>query len=235
MSAAEKRPPFSVSASVLPRNLLRKRPRIPGLGFGFASIHEGPPPAVHEAELGLASRMAPARALEFRTGRWALRRALRDAGLAPGPVLRDGRRPLPPPGVAVSLSHSHGIAVAVAGPAAAFPALGIDLELGSLPTAAAHLVLHPAEPLLPAAPRSAADRRLTTLFSVKEAAYKAFSALLDDSARRRGVLPGLRALQVRRTAGGYTARADAVPGAEVQVTVRHLPEGVLSWAVPVRI
>jgi hypothetical protein len=229
MSIAEIHTRPSAARSALPRDILRGRPRIPGLGFGFASVHEGPWPAVHDAEIGLAARMSPARAAEFRTGRRAVRRALLDAGLTPGPVLRDGRRPLPPPGTAVSLSHSGGIAVALAGPAAAHPAPGVDLELGALPAAAAHLVLHPAEPRPPA---GAGPEWLTTVFSAKEAAYKAFSALLDDTARRRGALPGLRAILTTPTPTGFTARTDAVPGAVIEVTVHRFPGGVLTWALP---
>ncbi|MFI0939823.1 4'-phosphopantetheinyl transferase [Streptomyces sp. NPDC021020] len=229
MSTTEMPARPSASRSALPRDILRGRPRIPGVGFGFASVHEGPWPAVHDAETGLADRMPPARAAEFRTGRRAVRRALLEAGLTPGPVLRDGRRPLPPPGTAVSVSHSGGVAVALAGSAAGFPALGVDLELGTLPAGAAHLVLHPAEQR---PPTGAGDQWLTTVFSAKEAAYKAFSALLDDTARRRGALPGLRAIRMLRTPAGFTARVDAVPGAAVEVTVHRFPGGVLTWALP---
>lgn len=244
MNRTETRPSFSFSAPIrtLPRNLRHFRPAVPGLGFGFASVHEGPPPAVHEAEMRLATGMPPARRAEFLVGRCAAHRALRDAALPAGAVLRDGRRPSPPAGLVVSISHSRGVAVAVAAPAARFAALGVDLELSPLPVRAAHLVLRPAESVLLDGERGGAERRLLAAFSAKEAAYKAFSALLHECGEQAGdgdgaasaALPGLRAVHLRRHGDGFTARTPALPGTELDVTVSRLPEGVLSWALPRR-
>lgn len=230
MNSTESLRSFASPVRTLPRNILRTRPRIPGLGFGFVSIHEGPPAGEHSAEMRLAEQMPQARRAEFRAGRWALRRALHDAGLAAGPVLRHGRRPALPAGISASVSHSGGMAVAVAGPAVAFPAVGIDLELGTIPQRAAHLVLRRSESALLAGPGERADRRLLALFSAKEAAYKAFGPLLEavDGA---DALPGLRAVRLGRDADGFLAEADALPGVVLRVTVRHLSEGVLSWAL----
>ncbi|KUJ69015.1 hypothetical protein ACZ90_14290 [Streptomyces albus subsp. albus] len=218
---------FTARALPLPRALLRSRPRATGLGFGVSSLHEGPPPAVREAERDLSRAMPPRRRADFLIGRCALHRALRDAGLSAGPVLREGPRPRLPAGIRASLSHSDGIAVAVAGPADRFPVLGVDLELTGIPLRAAHLVLGPTEaPELLHAADASPEQCLLAAYSAKEAAFKALSPLAGDA------LPGLRAILLRPYPGGYLATAAARPGQQLRVTLRWLPRGVLTWAVP---
>ncbi|MFJ5549099.1 4'-phosphopantetheinyl transferase superfamily protein [Streptomyces sp. NPDC093225] len=212
-----------VPVQTLPRHLHRVRPRLRGVGFGIASVHEGPPPAVHEAELALAAQMPPARRADFLIGRCALRRALRDAGIAAGPVLREGPRPRFPAGVTGSVSHSRGVAVAVVARTAEVPGLGVDLEFGGPPPAAAHLVLGPAERDLVRS--AAAQRRMLELYAAKEAAFKALSPLLGAE------LPGLRAVRLRPRADGFAAGPAAGPGPEALVTCRPVPGGMLAWAV----
>ena len=229
MNTTEARPWFSSPARTLPRAIRHIRPWFPGLGFGFASVHEGPPPAVHDDEMRLAEEMPPARRADFLVGRCALHRALRDAGLTAGAVLRAGRRPLLPAGIAASISHSGGVAVALAGPAGRFAPLGVDVELTGIPPGAAHLVLRPAEASLIEGPREISAARLLGAFSAKEAAFKALSPRLGDR------LPGLRSVRLHPHPGGYVAFAEALPGIELDVTVRHLTEGVLSWALPRRL
>ncbi|MEV7414887.1 4'-phosphopantetheinyl transferase superfamily protein [Streptomyces sp. NPDC089919] len=211
----------------LPRALAHFRPRVPGLGFAVASVHEGPPPAVRAAERELAEGMEPYRRADFLIGRSALHRALRAAGLNAGAVLFDGPRPRLPAGIAASISHSDGVAVAVAGPAGRFRSVGVDLELTELPAAAAHLVLAGPEAGLlrgPAGPRAAGER-LRVLYSAKEAAFKALSPVLGPELR------GLRDLRLQPWADGYLAHAEQRPGLRVPVSVRRLPQGVLCWAV----
>lgn len=205
-----------------PRALIKAWPRIAGLEFASAFAHEGPPLAVGAEERRLARSMPAARRSDFLTGRSALHRALRKAGLAAPDVLFDGPRPRLPAGVSASLSHSGGTAVAVAGPAGRFRTLGVDLELAGPPPSAAHLVLHQEEAILLA---SAGRRPLLTLFSAKEAAFKAFSPLAGAR------LPGLRAVRLRPFADGYLARTGCLDLA-VRVYVRPLPHGVLTCAVP---
>jgi 4'-phosphopantetheinyl transferase EntD len=170
--------------------------------------------------------MPPGRRTDFLTGRSALHRALRAAGLAADAVLCDGPRPLLPEGISASISHSGGVAVAVAGPSDRFRTLGVDLELTGLPLEAAHLVLRgPEARLLRGAPDAAA-RRLLALFSAKEAAFKALSPVIGRE------LLGLRDISLSASADGYLAQAARHPGPRLQVSARHLPGGVLCWAVP---
>ncbi|MGA5131344.1 4'-phosphopantetheinyl transferase superfamily protein [Streptomyces olivoreticuli] len=210
----------------LPRALTRLRPRTPGLGFGTAYVHEGPPYAVRDAELRLTRTMTPRRRADFLIGRCALHRALRDAGLSADAVLCDGPRPRLPAGISASISHSNGIAVAVAGPTSLFRTLGVDLELNDVPREAAHLVLHASEAVLPEGDDAAVARHLLAAYAAKEAAFKALSPVLGAG------LPGLRALRLAPHADGYLAHAPAGPGLCLRVTVHHLSRGVLAWAVP---
>ncbi|MFI9246190.1 4'-phosphopantetheinyl transferase superfamily protein [Streptomyces sp. NPDC053086] len=196
------------------------------MGFAVASVHEGPPVAVTDEERRLARTMPPPRRGDFLIGRSALHRTVRAAGLTAGPVRCDGPRPRLPEGISASISHSRGIAVAVAGPADRFPTLGVDLELADLPVRAAHLVLREPERPLLGPPRTAA-RRLLTLCSAKEAAFKALSPLTGPALR------GLRDLRLTPDGAGFLAQADGHPERRVRVSVRQLPEGgLLWWALP---
>ncbi|WP_190019195.1 4'-phosphopantetheinyl transferase superfamily protein [Streptomyces lucensis] len=178
-----------------------------------------------DEERQLARTMPQPRRGDFLIGRSALHRAARAAGLSTGPVLCDGPRPRLPGGIAASISHSRGIAVAVAGPADRYPALGVDLELTELPLRAAHLVLgEPERPLL--GPARTAARRLLTLYSAKEAAFKALSPLTGPALR------GLRDLRLTPDGAGYLARAAGHPERSARVSVRELPQGgALCWAL----
>lgn len=211
---------------ILPRVFAGAGPRIPGVRFAVASVHEGPPVAVTDEERRLARTMPPPRRGDFLMGRSALHRTVRAAGLTAGPVLCDGPRPRLPEGISAPISHSRGIAVAVAGPADRFPTLGIDLELADRPVRAAHLVLREPERPLLGPPRTAA-RRLLTLYSAKEAAFKALSPLTGPALR------GLRDLRLTPDGAGFLAQADGHPERRVRVSVRQLPEGGLPcWALP---
>ncbi|WEO94228.1 4'-phosphopantetheinyl transferase superfamily protein [Streptomyces sp. FXJ1.172] len=217
---------FSGTLRNLPRAFSAAGPRISGMGFAVASVHEGPPVAVTDEERCLARTMQQPRRSDFLIGRSALHRAVRAAGLTAGPVLCDGPRPRLPEGLSASISHSRGVAVAVAGPADRFPVLGVDLELADLPLRAAHLVLRePERPLL--GPPRTAPQRLLALYSAKEAAFKALSPVLGPHLR------GLRDVRLTPDGAGFLAQAGRHPGPRVRVSVRHLPAGgVLCWALP---
>ena len=212
-------------------------PRLAALGaaLGLARVDEpGTPRPAAPGEEALAAAMQPTRRRDFLAGRRALRRAMATAGLPPAEVLRDGRRPRLPDGCAASISHSGGLAVALAGPRTRLRALGCDLELHALPLAAAHLVLDPGERArlgAAADPAATAERRLLAMFSAKEAALKAFSALLP--ADRAPTL--LLDLTTAPAPGGFRVWPRQHPRAalhvHVQVLVRVHPTGpgVFTW------
>ncbi|MER5730662.1 4'-phosphopantetheinyl transferase superfamily protein [Streptomyces sp. NPDC002138] len=210
----------------LPAQLRQQRPRLPGLGFGTSSLHEGPPPGVRAAERALAATMPPARRSEFLIGRCALHRALRDAGIEAGAVLFDGRGPGLPPGVTGSISHANGMAVAIAARTHEVLSLGIDVEFTVPPLEAAHLVLGPGDQRSLVTRRGEVARdRLLRAFSAKEAAFKALSPLVGAAG-----LPGLRAVRLEPLGAGFAAWPVDRPELVAEVTVRPLPAGVLSWA-----
>ena len=126
--------------------------------------------AVHRASLFADERAAmaaarPRRRDEFATGRAALRAALGRPVAVP---VGDGGRPVLPPDVTGSIAHDDAVAVAVAGSSARWAALGVDLErAGPMPADEAALVRRTDEGDL--------DARM--VFVLKEAAYKAWSAL----------------------------------------------------------
>ncbi|WP_052069152.1 4'-phosphopantetheinyl transferase family protein [Streptacidiphilus albus] len=208
-------------------------PRLAALGaaLGLARVDEPAAPRPAPGEAALAAPMHPTRRREFLAGRRALHRAMATAGLPPAEVLRDGRRPLLPEGCAASISHSGGLAVALAGPGPRLRALGCDLELHALPLAAAHLVLGPGERarLRTVADPATAERDLLATFSAKEAAFKAFSALLPGD-RAPSLLLDLTAAPVP---GGLRVRSRRHPSAAVHVHVHPTALGVFTWtAVP---
>nr|BBD17744.1 phosphopantetheinyl transferase [Streptomyces sp.] len=192
-----------------------------GLALGTAAAGD---PAAHPAGPGeerLAAGMLPVRRGDFLAGRRAARRALAAAGLpATAEILYEdgGRRPRPPAGCAASISHSGGLAVAVA--AAGSRALGCDLELRGLPSEAARLVLSEDE-------RPWAEGRLTAAFSAKEAAFKAYSALLPAADAPTSLL----GIAARPVPGGFRTRPGRLPGPELEVRVRPAGPGVFSWTV----
>ncbi|GAA0449100.1 hypothetical protein GCM10009544_09910 [Streptomyces stramineus] len=169
--------------------------------------------------------MLPGRRRDFLAGRGAARRALAAAGLPAGEILREGRRPVLPAGSVGSISHSAGLAVALAAPAHRFRALGCDLELRGLPTAAAHVVLTPDEQTwaIGAPTPAEAEHRLLAAFSAKEAAFKAFGTLLPGS------VTNLLGIAAHPVPGGFRARPRALPDRVLEVRVHPVGPGVFSW------
>jgi 4'-phosphopantetheinyl transferase EntD len=118
----------------------------------------------------------PARLREFAAGRHAARMAMQAAGL-PAVALPMGadRAPLWPDGVIGSLTHTRSLCLAVAGQAGAPSGIGIDLEPATpLQRNLWDSILLPEEQI--ALMRAPVDQRgllAKTVFSAKEAAYKA--------------------------------------------------------------
>ncbi|WP_329396105.1 enterobactin synthetase [Streptomyces melanogenes] len=208
--------------------LLRPALRALGLSLGLARADDPRARAVGPGESAAAAAMPPPRRRDFLAGRCAARRALAGAGGPAGEIPRAGRRPLFPSGFAGSISHSGGLGVALAAPAERFPALGCDLELRGLPLESAHIVLGPDErgPVDDAPDRAVAAYRLLCAFSAKEAAFKAFGALLGEEAPAT-----LLAIATRPVPGGFRARPRSLPGHVIDVRVRPAGPGVFSWAV----
>lgn len=215
----------SVRASAV-RSLRLLEPvlRAQGLCLGLAYTHDPSACPAGPAERELAAAVGPVRRRDFLAGRLAARRALAGAGGPAEEIPRTGRRPLFPTGFAGSISHSGGLAVALAAPGV--PALGCDLELRELPLESAHIVLGPDERTwLDGTPAATAARRLLAAFSAKEAAFKAFGALLGEQAPAT-----LLALSARPVPGGFRARSRSLPDRFVDVRVRPAGPGVFSWA-----
>jgi 4'-phosphopantetheinyl transferase EntD len=155
----------------------------------------------------------PPRRVEFATGR-ALLRELLDTGDAIGVLA--SRAPALPDGWVGSLAHDPEVAVAVVAPAGRYGALGVDVEAtGAMDVDETAIVLRPDEAGL--------DARLA--FTLKEAAYKAWSGLggrlLDHHDVRLAVGDD----------GAFAATVDGgalvLPGRYVEVAGRFL---ALAWA-----
>ncbi len=133
---------------------------------------------LHPGEVAFTRAMSPARMATFTAGRSAARAGLQALGVAPGPVSIDrGGIPGWPSGVIGSITHTESVAYAVVA-AADDPssyAVGIDAEqrrrvgrdvLSLVMTTNEQEVWSRLDP-------AGADRFATTLFSAKEALYKA--------------------------------------------------------------
>jgi 4'-phosphopantetheinyl transferase EntD len=95
-----------------------------------AEAFDDPPDAVlHPQEEAVISRAVEKRRREFRTVRHCARRALRDLGLPPAPVLSgEHREPLWPPGVVGSMTHCAGYRAAAVARSRDLLTVGIDAE-----------------------------------------------------------------------------------------------------------
>lgn len=146
----------------------------------------------------------PARLREFAAGRAAARAALAALGHPPATLpMQAGRAPLWPPGIAGSLTHS---ATACLVAVTAAPALiGLDIEPDEpLP---ADLI-----PLILTATEDPREARL--IFSAKETAWKAISALVPQT-------PGFDAMAVTLTASSFTATVTRALGPLPAGTALH--------------
>ncbi|CAM5240469.1 4'-phosphopantetheinyl transferase [Streptomyces xanthochromogenes] len=165
------------------------------------------------AERALCEGAGPRREGEFTTGRWCAHRALARLGVRPVAVGRGTRgEPLWPPGVLGSITHCPGFRAAALCRAGDAWALGIDAEVDAPLPARVRARLISADEARRVRPENAGER---LLFSAKEAAYKACSALVGD-----GHAPPLAELRILVEPGGhepgaggrFRVRAPAVPG-----------------------
>ncbi|WP_327321224.1 4'-phosphopantetheinyl transferase superfamily protein [Streptomyces sp. NBC_01210] len=198
-----------------------------GLALGHATVEVSGARPAGPGEEGLVSGMVGARRREFLAGRCAVRRALWAAGSpAAEEILYEGRRPRLPDDFVGSISHSDGLAVALAAARLRFRAVGCDLELRRLPTECAHIVLTGDERAWMQGARTPeeAEWRLLSVFSAKEAAFKAFAVLLGEAAPT--TLLGIAARPVR---GGFEARPRHLVGGRLKVEVRPCAQGAFSW------
>ena len=136
----------------------------PGVRTGVRRIDPADVDRLAPIERVAVERAVDKRRREFATGRVLLRELL---GSADGIAVAAGRAPVWPPGWCGSLAHDHEYTVAAVSDAPGVRALGIDVEPAT-PLAAdlARLILR--------ADEAGLDAHLA--FSLKEAAYKAWSA-----------------------------------------------------------
>ncbi|MGH3843161.1 MAG: 4'-phosphopantetheinyl transferase family protein [Pseudonocardiaceae bacterium] len=143
---------------------------------------DDPPDAVlYPGEAEVISRAVDKRRREFRTVRHCARRALRQLGLPPAPVLRGERgEPLWPSGVVGSMTHCGGYRAAALALSCQVRALGIDAEphqplpAGVLDVVALEDERHRLSELAAADNATCWDR---ILFCAKETVYKAWFPL----------------------------------------------------------
>ena len=227
MTAVLERPPTAGLAA----SLRALRPALAGVGLGVVTRCG----TASVEDYRQASRMTPRRRAEFLLGREALREAMAEARLpAVGTVPVVEGRPRLPAGVVGALSHSGGIAVALAGPASRYAAVGVDLELDTLPLGSAHLVLLGAERdwLATAPSRPAGERALISAFCAKEAAFKAFAQLPAARVDR------LRQVRLVQHGRGFRCGPEPAPAGTARVGVTRVgaerpgdPAGTFAWTV----
>ncbi|AYV32419.1 4'-phosphopantetheinyl transferase superfamily protein [Streptomyces sp. CJ_13] len=150
---------------------------LPDTAIALFPATPGAAASLHEEERRLLPRLPSARRPGFVAGRAAAGRALELLDVQ-GPVLRDGRRPLFPPGAQGSISHATGpIGASIASTHPDVIAVGIDLErTDRLGRGADRLVCTMRERSWVARARRP-ESRLSVLFSAKEAIYKALHGI----------------------------------------------------------
>ncbi len=162
-----------------------------GVRTGARAIDERDVAGLQPAERDAVATARPPRRREFATGRALLRDLL---GVPDAIPRLPSRQPGWPDGVRGSLAHDHEVAVAAVSRDPAIRALGIDVELqGPLEPDEAALVLR--------ADDGDIDPRLA--FTMKEAAYKAWSSLGGAHLEHH---------DVRVTVEGDTYRAELLDG-----------------------
>ena len=201
-------------------------------GFATLGPKEDPESEVFEEELiCLSPRAAPKRRRDLMAGRAASRRALKQLG---GPQLSipkgPGGAPIWPPSWRGSLSHTGGVAAALVGPAARYLGLGLDIERrqrrineGVIP-----MVCTPKERAWVEGPGW--PERLLSLFSAKEAIFKAFYPI-------EGRALGFMEAQLQAEEGGFQAELLAAaskrhsPGFHFKILLHQSPGLLLSAVI----
>ncbi len=212
---------LSQQEGLITRLLQAARPGLHPIGYGVATAGDYRQVALYPEEEWATRAMSEHRKHEFWMGRAAGRRALLDMGTEPHPITIAGRRPVFASGLTGSISHSDGAAVAVVAASTRFRSVGIDLQLRPMPARAAALVLSSTE----LQTLTGEECSCTTLFSAKEAAFKALDALVEG-----GAAP-LRRILLEQVTGGFTARLPRFPWLEASVATRRIANGALTWAV----
>jgi enterobactin synthetase component D len=145
------------------------------VGVAIRRVADGTVPALWPEEAAaLGPRAIERRRTYFALGRAAAREALAEVGV-PGVAIGRGAagEPVWPEGVVGAISHAGDTAIALVGRNADYAGLGVDVEeLARGPSArAARLVCRPPE--MEWVDAEPGTRRLTMLFSAKEAVFKA--------------------------------------------------------------
>lgn len=185
-----------------------------GMAACFAPVSDHPGGRFRE-EAEILDRFSAKRGREFLTGRACARAAMMALGCPAQPIgMKADGGPLWPGGLVGSISHTGEHCIAVVGKTERFKSIGVDLELAmGISPAVANVVLTDAE-----LDSYGADDRVTTLFAIKEAFFKAYYPLagvlidftdvevdlLSDALSwcARLVNPGAAAMQGRRTMTG---------------------------------
>jgi len=149
-------------------------------------------PRLASEERDFFESLSPARRPTWLAGRIALREALRDLGLAAGPILATRRgAPKLPDGVAGSISHKRTLAVALAARQEGGSSIGIDIEpvpatppspieagWDNRPDISSRIMTAEELRVLASIPEPLRRRDVILHFSIKEALYKAINPLV---------------------------------------------------------
>ncbi len=149
----------------------------PGV-VAFELFGPGDESSLHPAEASHVSGATERRRQEFAAGRMCARAALAEFGIGPDTPVEKAtdRSPIWPDGVTGSISHTEGYCVAVVAPVSGHDgAIGLDVERRDRVTTKLHRMLFTDAEQAGLAEIDPADRSVaaTTLFSAKEAFYKA--------------------------------------------------------------
>lgn len=171
----------------------------------FADAEDSPETQLYPEELAIVDNAVPTRRREFATGRACARRALRELGVPPAPILRNRRgAPQWPEGVIGSMTHCAGYRAAAVARRSEVLGLGIDAEPNeALPEGVLETIALPREQewitaLSRAAPGIHWGR---LLFSAKESVFKVWYPL---TLRELGFEEAL--IEVDPDKGTFTAR-----------------------------
>jgi 4'-phosphopantetheinyl transferase EntD len=182
-------------------------------------------------ERALVSRAVERRRLEFATGRWLARQGLRSFGLPDRPIMMGRlRNPVWPEPVIGAISHDGVLCAVALRRKDAGCAIGIGLDLVSLPQRAGRMndltrmFVADASEMDEVATLNVPVDPALLLFSLKESVIKAISFRLDD-------FIDMRAIEIRRGDMFEIHLADAMIAAELFAAVRS---GYLITAAVVR-
>jgi 4'-phosphopantetheinyl transferase EntD len=149
-------------------------PRPVGVGIRRVGERSGVPALYPIEETVLSPRAVEQRRVLFALGRAAARDALAEFGIEGVGIGRgDNGEPLWPAGIVGAISHAGDTAMAIVGRQTDYAGLGLDVEefQRGLTPRAARLICRPAE--MDWVDHGAATERLISLFSAKEAVFKA--------------------------------------------------------------